>query len=191
MIVFRWLLPFLFAITAANAETVNLTLAPPTLLQSGAPIPATGPGSIMSYRWERGSCAGAAFGTVGGETTTTTATATFDLGPGTYCFRVFARNVYGESPASPVATRTINGSPPQAPTITSVAVVAGLNMAPLYRINADGTRGSVVLGFVPVGAECFGPAKFSYRGKAYHKVDTTNAKWWGTAPTPMAAAPCA
>lgn len=191
MIVFRWLLPFLFAITVANAATVNLTVIPPTLQVDGTSIPVSGAGSITGYRWEYGSCVGTAFGTRGGETTSTTVSATFDLGPGSYCFRAFARNVYGESAASPVVTRTINGSPPQPPTITTVAVVAGLNMAPLYRINADGSRGSVVLGFVPVGAKCIGSPVYTYRGKAYHKVDTSAAKWWGTTPTPMAAAPCA
>lgn len=192
MIRSRWLLPVLFAVSAANAATVSISIAPPTQNTDNTAIPATGAGSIASYRVEYGTCVGTAFGVRAGEITLTAPTGTVDVGPGTYCFRAFARNTFGqESAASNVATRVVNPPTPQPPTITTVAVVAGINMAPLYRINADGTRGTTVLGFVPVGAKCLGTPVYTYRGKPYHKVDTSNAKWWGTAPTTQAAAPCA
>lgn len=195
MILFRWLWPFLavaLTIASASAAPVNITVAAPTQNVDNTAIPATGPGSIVSYRVEYGTCAGTAFGVRVGEVTLTSTTGTVDLPPGSYCFRAFARNTFAqESAASNVVARTVAAPVPQPPTIVTVAVVAGINMAPLYRINADGTRGSVVLGFIPVGAKCIGSPVYTYRGKAYHKVDTSNAKWWGTTPTTSAAAPCA
>lgn len=193
MILFRWL-PFIAAIlvTTATAATINISVAPPTQNTDNSTIPATGAGSIASYRVQYGTCVGSAFGTPAGEFTMSGISGTVDLGPGSYCFRAFARNTFGaESAASNVVARTVAVPTPQPPTIVTVAVVAGINMAPLYRINADGSRGSTVLGFVPVGAKCTGSPVYTYRGKAYHKADTTNAKWWGTAPTSQAAAPCA
>jgi hypothetical protein len=178
--------------TSAPAAPVNITVAPPTQNVDSSAIPVSGPGSIASYRVEYGTCSGGAFGVRAGELTLTGVSGTVDLGPGSYCFRAFARNTFGvESAASNVVARTVVAPTPQPPTIVTVAVVAGINMAPLYRINLDGTRGSTVLGFVPVGATCIGDPVYTYRGRTYRRVDTAVAQWWNTAPTANAAAPCA
>jgi hypothetical protein len=63
-------------------------------------------------------------------------------------------------------------------------------MAPAYRINADGSRGSAVLGFVPTGTACAGAPVYTYRGVSYARVPRETVKWWGTSPTDAVAAPC-
>lgn len=110
---------------------------------------------------------------------------------GSLCYVVTAWNAGGESAASAPATANVPVPPPLPPTGLSVtAVVAGLNMSPAYRINADGTRGTTVLGFVPTGTTCAGAPVYTYRGVTYARVDPTKVKWWGTSPTPNVAAPC-
>lgn len=185
----------LFA-SSAFAGSAVVSWTNPTQNVDGSSIPASGAGSLVSTRVEVGTCSGTAFGTRISEVVVpapATSTTIDNLAPGPHCFRAFSRNTFGqESAASNVAAKTIPTPVPNPPTITTVAVVAGLNRAPLYRINADGSRGSVVLGFVPVGAECVGPVVYRYRGADYRRVSPSVAvQWWQTSPTTSAAAPCA
>lgn len=200
MIVFRWLLPLLAALITipalAQAASVNVSWTNPTQNTDGTTIPATGAGSITGTLIEWGTCSGTAFATKVGEQFVLAPATTYrvdGLAVGTHCFRALTRNTFGQqSAASNVATRVINAPIPNPPTINTVAVVAGINMAPLYRINADGSRGSVVLGFMPTGKACDGPVVYRYRGQNYHRPkDFTTVKWWGSSPTTSAAAPCA
>jgi hypothetical protein len=200
MIVFRWLLPLLVALMAspsiAQAASINASWNNPTQNTDGTSIPASGPGSITGTLVEWGTCAGTAFGTKAGEqfvASPATSVRIDNLAPATHCVRAFSRNTFGQqSAASNVLARTITAPVPNPPTLTTVAVVAGLNMAPLYRINADGSRGSALLGFMPTGEACDGPVVYRYRGADYRRPkDFSTVKWWGTAPTTSAAAPCA
>lgn len=193
------LLVTLFILSApAYGQGANVTAqwTNPTQNVDGSTIPASGPGSLTSTRLEWGTCSGTAFGTRIAEQIVAAPATSFtitNLGPGTYCFRAFSRNTFGqESAPSGVVQRVIAPPVPNPPTLTTVAVVAGLNMAPLYRINADGSRGAVVVGFIPVGSECSGPVVYRYRDRNYHRPsDLTEIKWWATSPTSNVAAPCA
>jgi hypothetical protein len=85
---------------------------------------------------------------------------------------------------------------PNPPTgLSVVAVVAGLNMSPAFKILPDGTRSQVVAGFVPVGTACGdGPVVFRYRDRDYRRVPREAVKWWNPpltdvqSPPPVAAA---
>lgn len=176
----------------ADAADVSVSWTPPSSNVDGSAIPATGVGSIASYRIEWGSCSGTAFGTLIGQRTVTapaTSAVVTGLAPGSFCFRAFARNTYGaESAASNVAARTIDAPVPNPP-IVAVAVVAGLSHAPVYSITAAGKL-STLMGFVPVGTACARAPLLSYRGKAFHEVARADVQWWGST-TLRVAAPCA
>jgi hypothetical protein len=178
---------------AAYAGTATVTYTIPTTRVGGTALPA---GEIKAHRIEWGSCSGTAFGTKIGESIVGPAVNSVvipNLTEGqTYCFRAFSQDTLNRwSAASNVDSKLIPlPPPPNPPVITTVAVVAGLNMSPAYRILADGTRGSAVIGFVPVGTEC-GAKVFSYRGVTYGKVARDKVKWWNTSPTDSVATACA
>lgn len=88
----------------------------------------------------------------------------------------------------PPCPGTVVTPPPAGPLV--VAVVTGQNMAPVYRINANGSRGDVVIGFVPVGTPCSGPVVYTYRSRGFRRIAPTAVRWWNTASTTSAAAPC-
>lgn len=117
----RRFLPVLLlgAASLAVAATFNVSWNNATQNTDSSPIPASGPGSIVSTRIEYGSCSGTAFGTKQGEFTVTgqaeTGT-TPDLAPGTYCLRAFHRNTYGqESGPSNVAQKVVAAPTPRPP----------------------------------------------------------------------------
>jgi hypothetical protein len=181
----RWLVLATMAIPAlSHAGTATLTWVAPTQNVDGTPITAA-----LTYR---------VFGGVQGQsksliTTTSAVTYTHTSAPNgvTYCYHVTAVANGLESAPSNEACKAIPvppPSPPNPPSSLVVAVVAALNMNPVYRINADGTRGTTVIGFVPTGSECYGPTVYTYRGRTYKRVK--NVTWWGTAPTTEAAAAC-
>lgn len=107
----------------ANAATVTVTWVPPTTNTDGSTIPATGIGSLKTYRIEYGTCsANGVFGTKAGEVTRSApaSTAVLNLNPGTACVRVVVSNTYDiESDASNVATSVVPFPKPSAPTQTS------------------------------------------------------------------------
>jgi hypothetical protein len=117
--------------------------------------------------------------------TGTATSTTIDLAPGTWVV---------------AAKTTANGNDSNYSRVVQVvtvqAVVAGINMAPAYKLLADGSRSQVVAGFVKVGTACSGPTLFSYRNRGYRLVENKSVLWWS--PTladvrnpPPVAAPCA
>ena len=122
---------------------------------------------------------------------------TLDLAPGIWYFAAKTTANGNDSNLSATVTHIVVQPTPNPPTgLSVVAVVAGLNMAPAYKMLADGTRSQVVAGFVPVGTRCSGPVVFTYRNKGYRTVPRGAVKWWS--PTladvqnpPPVAAPCA
>lgn len=80
--------------------------------------------------------------------------------------------------------------PPPPVTPVVVAVVPGLNMAPVFGITSTNARGSTVLGFVPVGKPCSGSVVYTYRGKGYRRVANADVLWWQSTPTTAAAVAC-
>ncbi len=112
----------LFA-SAASAATVTVTWTPPTQNTDGSTIPATGEGSLKTYRIEYGTCSAPGVFAVKAGEVTRPAPATgivLNLNPGTTCVRAFVANTYDqESDASNVATSVVPFPRPKAPTQTS------------------------------------------------------------------------
>lgn len=128
--------------------------------------------------------------------TGTATSTTIDFGPGTW-FVAARTNANGNSSVvSNVAQVVIPQPTPNPPIVTVQAVVAGLNMAPAFKILSNGSRSSAVAGFVPVGTGCGGPVVFTYRKLAYRTVPRDSVQWWNPpladlqSPPPVAA-PCA
>ncbi len=109
--------------TLVSAATVTITWTPPTTNTDNSAIPASGEGSLKTYRIEYGTCsANGVFGTKVGEVTRTApaSSTVLNLNPGTTCVRVFVANTYDvESDASNVATSVVPFPRPWAPTGTS------------------------------------------------------------------------
>lgn len=121
---------------------------------------------------------------------------TLDLAPGTWFIAAKTTANNNDSNLSAVVSNVVPQPTPNPPVVTVQPVVAGLNMSPAYKILPDGSRSSVVAGFVPVGTGCSGPIVFTYRNKGYRIVPREAVRWWNppladvTSPPPVAA-PCA
>lgn len=95
----------LFASLNAYAATLEVTLQPTTTDETGATLPATGPGALTSHRVEYGTCNGVEFGQALGQTVLPMPrlVVTFDVPKGLYCVRAFASNQFGEGKPYPVS----------------------------------------------------------------------------------------
>lgn len=124
----RWIAGLVLLVIAARAfaTDVAVTWTQPAANTDGSAIPASGAGSIASNRIEWGTCNGATFGTrVGDRVVSPVATAATvtGLGPGTWCFRAYATNTYGqESAASNAAQRVVNPPTPNPPVVTQATI---------------------------------------------------------------------
>jgi hypothetical protein len=77
---------------------------------------------------------------------------------------------------------------PNPPSNVTVAVVTGLNMAPVYSVTAKNTL-SALMGFAALGAPCGDVVLVRYRGHDFREVARADVKWWGST-TLRVAAPC-
>jgi hypothetical protein len=176
----------------ARAETVTVSWTNPTTYVGGAPLPATDI-TMTTVVWGASATAMTASKSVTGAATSTTIT----LAPGTWFVSARTTAKGTDSVLAGVVQHVIIQPAPNPPTgLTVVAVVAGLNMSPAFKILADNSRSSVVAGFVKVGTACTGPVVFSYRSRGYRNVSRESISWWN--PTladvrspPPVAAPCA
>lgn len=166
----------------ASAQVVTCT--PPTQFVGGATIPA---GTVFTYKAYKGATSTAASTVVTPFAQGTTCSFP-DLGAAPGTFYTVTATVAGIESARP--TPQAYAPVPNPPSFTVTAVVAGLNMNPVYRVNVDGTRGATLLGFVPVGTPCSGTSVYSYRGKRYFRVPQDAVKWEQTTPTANVAAAC-
>lgn len=128
--------------------------------------------------------------------TGTATSTTLDLVPGTWFIGARTTANGNDSAVSNVVQVVIAQPTPNPPVVTVQAVVAGLNMAPAFKILSDGSRSSVIAGFVPVGTGCGGPVVFKYRKLDYRTVPREAVKWWNppladVQSPPAVAAPCA
>lgn len=182
----------MMAAIPAHAEDATVSWTHPTTNVGGSAIPSTGAGSISSTRIEYGSCSGTAFGTKTGEVSVpapASSTTITGLAPAsTLCFRAYSRNTYGvESVSSAVVSKTFPPPTPNPP-VLAVPVIAGMLQTPAYSVTSAG-KISTLMGFVDVGAQCTGPALFTYRGKTFHEVPRASVKLWGSTSLRLAA-PC-
>lgn len=128
--------------------------------------------------------------------TGTATTTTLDLAAGTWFVAAKTTANGNDSNLSALVQVVIPQPTPNPPVVTVQAVVAGLNMSPAFKVLADGSRSSVVAGFVKVGTACSGPVVFSYRKRDYRIVPRETVTWWNPpladvrSPPPVAA-PCA
>jgi hypothetical protein len=112
-----------------------------------------------------------------------------NVAPGTQCYEVTAIIAGVESAHSAEVCKLVSPPAPQPPTITTIAVVAGLNMAPVVPYAGNQRAGGLV-GFVPVGTACQGPVLFTFRQAQYRQIDSRIVTWWGVVPRQAVAAPC-
>ena len=137
----------------ALAASVTVTWTHPTQNTDGTALALA---NIASTRVEHGTCSGTAFGTKAGEAVVPApaTTTTFDLGPGTHCFRAYTKTVAAvgglESSPSGVASKVVPFPPPNPPVITVVNIVAyEVQTHPMW-----GNRLGRNVGTVPLGTEC-------------------------------------
>lgn len=178
-------------VNVANAAT--LTFTPPTSYTDGSPLPAS---AITGYEFRCG--AGTSAGvtctplTLPGTATGGTIAITGPASGFTACVEGATRVAAGLGPySSPLACKTFAPVPPNPPGNIVVAVVIGINVAPVYTITAAGARSTALAGFVPVGVACYDDVVFTYRGRSWRRVDVEDVRWWRTTPTANVAAPCA
>jgi hypothetical protein len=177
----------------AGAETATLSFTRPTTYTDGSPLPAA---AITGYEFRCG--AGTSAGvtcptlTLGGTATGGSMTLTGPASGFTACFEGRTLVAAGPGPYSaPPVCRSFPPLQPSPPGAITVAVVIGVNVAPAYTITTSGARSSAVAGFVDLGRPCIGSPVFTYRGKSYRRVASTDVRWWNTTPTANVAAPCA
>lgn len=201
MIVFRWLLPFLLALSMglahAQAATGSLSFTPPTQYENGAPLPAS---AITGYdvqcsAWTpaggaRGACTIFASVALAGNATGGTVTGTVPASGGVACWQI--RTKVGAVPSawSPEACKTFAAVLPNPPSNVTVAQVSGVPVSVVFKITANGSRSATVAGFVPAGRPCTGPVVFSYRAQAYREVAWADVRAWNTTASGRVAGPC-
>lgn len=169
--------------TATGNASIDWT--PPLVNEDGTALT-----DLVSYRIEYGQTDFSKSVNVAAVVRTYTFTG---LAVGQWQARVVAVSGHGESaPTNPVSFAVVATAPPPPPPAgpVVVAVVPGLNMSPVFGISVTGTRGSTVLGFVPVGTPCTGSKVYAYRGQDYYHFDSAKASWWASQATTAAAVAC-
>ncbi len=175
----------------AQAATVTITWTHPTTNTDGSALPAS---AITRTTIVYGTTSAMSSSKIVTGAATST---TLDLAPGTWYVAAKTTANGNDSNLTATVTHVVAQPTPNPPTgLSVVAVVAGLNMSPAYKLTPDTAGNRVVAGFVTFGAPCSGPVIFRYRDRAYHAVPNKYVKWWN--PTladvispPPVAAPCA
>lgn len=178
---------------SAIAATANLSFSRPTTYTDGSALAAA---DITGYEFRCG--AGTSAGVVctnlslPGSALSGAMTVTGPSSGFTACIEGRTLVAGGPGPySSPPACKTFPALVPSPPGNVTVAVVIGINMAPVFKLTSTGKRSTAVAGFVPVGIACYDDVVFTYRGKSWRRVDVEDVRWWKTTPTPNVAAPCA
>jgi hypothetical protein len=79
---------------------------------------------------------------------------------------------------------------PSPPTGLTVRVVPGVANSPVFKYTIDGKRLAELVGFMPLGAPCFGNVLFYYRGAAFKAVAPESVELWESTSSPRMAAAC-
>lgn len=148
----------------ASAANVTVSWNNPATNTDGSSIPASGDGSLISTRVEYGICNGPMTSlTVQQPATSVEVTG---LAVGTWCFRAYAKNTYGqESGPSNIAQKVIQPTTPNPPTIVTVETVA-------YELNENGREVKLGrnVGSIPLGTVCSGFPLVEKGGKKYYEL---------------------
>jgi hypothetical protein len=181
----------LLAAGVSHAAVRTVSWVHPTTNTDGSALPLTQiTGTVIV--WGASSTAMTNSKVIAGTATSTT----IDLSPGTWFVGAKTTANGNTSVVSNIAQVVVPQPTPNPPVLSVQAVVAGLNMSPAFKILANGSRGSAVAGFVPVGTGCGGPVLFTYRKLGYRTVPRETVQWWNPpladvlSPPPVAA-PCA
>jgi hypothetical protein len=171
---------------SAFAGTATLTWTAPTQYTNGTAIAAP-----ITYRVYRGNC-GAAKTLLASPAAATYVDSTAPNGSN-LGYTVSAVVAGVESAQTTEMCKVFPLPVPNPPTnlTVTVAVVAGINMAPVYKLTSTGKRSADPAGFIAVNEGCTGNVLFTYRGKSFRKVDYTKVQFWATVPADNVAAPCA
>lgn len=148
------------SVRTASADTVSITWTNPATNTDASAVPASGTGSLQSWRFEYGTCSSPnVFGTKVGEFTRTRAvggaaltTTTNNFDPGQTCLRGYVSNTYGsESAVSNVVTKTVT-APTPGPII--LAAIEPQAFSTLYDKRAKHWNVNLQIGTVTLGSEC-------------------------------------
>lgn len=189
-----------------TADAATLSYTAPTTYTDGSPLPAS---AITGYEFRcgAGTTAGVVCTPLSLPGTATGGTMAI-TGPGTgftACVEGATRvaTVAGQSyPVPPWSgpglgaysapvCKTFPPLQPNPPGNVTIAVVIGINMAPVYKLTSTGKRSADPAGFVALDLPCSGNVRFTYRGHSYRAVDAAAVKWWGDiVPSTNIAAPC-
>lgn len=179
---------------SVSAMAATLSYTPPTTYTDGSPLPAA---DILGYEFRCGAGTSAGVSctplTLPGTATGGTMVITGPAAGFTACVEGATRVAAGLGPySSPPACKTFAAIPPNPPGNVTIAVVIGINMAPVFKLTSTGKRSPEAAGFVAVDTPCKGNVLFYYRGDGYRKVDPFYVRWWGDiVPSDNVAAPCA
>ncbi len=181
----------------AQAATGVLSFTPPTQYSDGSPLPAA---AITGYdvqcsKWTptggvAATCTQFPAATLAGNATGGTLTGTVPATGGAACFQVRTKTASGAGAWSAEACKTFAPLVPNPPSNVTVAVVIGINMAPVYKVTSTGKRSADPAGFIAVNESCTGNVLFTYRGQSFRKVDFAKVQFWATVPDANVAAPC-
>lgn len=183
---------------SALAASGNLSFTRPTSRADGSPLAAS---EIASYQIScsytptggvAAACSGLSPSSLAGSATGGTVTFNANAN-GRACFSLVTVDTAGRRSApSAQACKDIAIAVPNPPGNVTVAVVIGLNMAPVFKLTSTGKRSPEAAGFIAVNEPCSGNVLFYYRNNGYRRVDSSGVLWWGgIVPSTSVAAPCA
>ncbi len=170
----------------AHAATGTVTYTAPTTRVDGTPLAAS---EITGFEFQCG--AGTTTGvvcapvTVAGTARTAAMTIALPAAGGTACVEGRTLTAALMSAWSVPSCKVY--SPPGVPGTVTLAVVIGMDHAPVYSVSSS-NRLSTLVGFIPTGRQC-GAAVATYRGAAFREVDRAGVLWWGSTSLRVAA-PC-
>jgi hypothetical protein len=181
----------------AQAATGALSLTPPTQYTDGSPMPAS---AITGYdvqctTWTPTggaavSCTQFPNVLLPGTATGGTLAGTIPATGGKACFHLRTKTAPADSAWSNDACKTFAPLVPNPPSNVTVAVVIGINMAPVYKVTATGKRSPDPAGYIALNESCIGNVLFTYRGFSWRKVDASKVAWFGVVPDSNVAGPC-
>ena len=170
---------------AASAGTATLTWTAPTQYTNGTAITAP-----ITYRVYRGNC-GAAKTLLASPSAATYVDSTAPDGSNLgYAVTAVVAGVESAQTAEVCKAFPLPVPNPPANLTVTVAVVAGINMAPVYKLTATGKRSPDPAGYIALNQSCTGNVLFTYRGFSWRQVDASKVQWFGVTPSASIAARC-